>query len=63
MENLLIQNQYNRCVYILRKLDIQLAPIVIGLVPGPPIEKHIRKGLFKCSDIKKLRIFVGLEYR
>jgi putative tricarboxylic transport membrane protein len=32
--------------YILRKLDFQLAPMVIGLVLGPLIEKHLREGLF-----------------
>ena len=32
--------------YLLRKLDFQLAPMVIGLVLGPLIEKHLREGLF-----------------
>jgi putative tricarboxylic transport membrane protein len=32
--------------YILRKLDFQLAPMVVGLVLGPLIEKHLREGLF-----------------
>ncbi|MEI8153104.1 MAG: tripartite tricarboxylate transporter permease [Hyphomicrobiales bacterium] len=32
--------------YILRKLEFQLAPMVIGLVLGPLIEKHMREGLF-----------------
>ncbi len=32
--------------YALRKLDFQLAPLVIGLVLGPEIEKHFREGLF-----------------
>lgn len=32
--------------YILRKLDFKLAPLVVGLVLGPAIEKHLREGLF-----------------
>ena len=32
--------------YTLRKLDFQLAPMVVGLVLGPLIEKHMREGLF-----------------
>ena len=32
--------------YILRKLEFQLAPMVVGLVLGPLIEKHMREGLF-----------------
>jgi putative tricarboxylic transport membrane protein len=32
--------------YILRKLDFQLAPMVVGVVLGPLIEKHLREGLF-----------------
>jgi putative tricarboxylic transport membrane protein len=32
--------------YILRKFEFQLAPMVIGLVLGPLIEKHMREGLF-----------------
>lgn len=32
--------------YILRKLEFQLAPLVIGLVLGPLIEKHLREGLY-----------------
>ena len=32
--------------YVLRKLDFQLAPMVVGLVLGPLIEKHMREGLF-----------------
>jgi putative tricarboxylic transport membrane protein len=32
--------------YVLRKFDFQLAPMVIGLVLGPLIEKHLREGLF-----------------
>jgi putative tricarboxylic transport membrane protein len=32
--------------YLLRKFDFQLAPMVIGLVLGPMIEKHLREGLF-----------------
>lgn len=31
--------------YVLRKLDFQLAPMVVGLVLGPQIEKHLREGL------------------
>jgi len=31
--------------YVLRKLDFQLAPLVVGLVLGPLIEKHFREGL------------------
>ena len=31
--------------YILRKLHFQLAPLVVGLVLGPLIEKHFREGL------------------
>jgi len=32
--------------YVLRKLDFQLAPMVVGVVLGPLIEKHLREGLF-----------------
>ena len=32
--------------YVLRKLDFQLAPMVVGFVLGPLIEKHLREGLF-----------------
>jgi putative tricarboxylic transport membrane protein len=32
--------------YVLRKFEFQLAPMVIGLVLGPLIEKHLREGLF-----------------
>ena len=32
--------------YLLRKFDFQLAPLVVGLVLGPLIEKHLREGLF-----------------
>jgi putative tricarboxylic transport membrane protein len=32
--------------YTLRKLEFQLAPMVVGLVLGPLIEKHLREGLF-----------------
>jgi len=32
--------------YLLRKFDFQLAPMVVGLVLGPLIEKHLREGLF-----------------
>jgi putative tricarboxylic transport membrane protein len=35
------------CVgYVLRKFDFQLAPMVVGLVLGPLIEKHLREALF-----------------
>jgi putative tricarboxylic transport membrane protein len=32
--------------YALRKLEFQLAPLVVGVVLGPLIEKHLREGLF-----------------
>ena len=32
--------------YVLRKLDFHLAPMVVGVVLGPLIEKHLREGLF-----------------
>jgi putative tricarboxylic transport membrane protein len=32
--------------YVLRKCDFQLAPLVIGLVLGPLIEKNLREGMF-----------------
>jgi putative tricarboxylic transport membrane protein len=32
--------------YGLRLFDFQLAPMVVGLVLGPEIEKHLREGLF-----------------
>jgi putative tricarboxylic transport membrane protein len=32
--------------YFLRKLDFKLAPLVVGLVLGPLIEKHLREALF-----------------
>jgi putative tricarboxylic transport membrane protein len=32
--------------YVLRKLEFQLAPMVVGVVLGPLIEKHLREGLF-----------------
>ena len=32
--------------YVFRKLDFQLAPLVVGLVLGPLIEKHMREALF-----------------
>jgi putative tricarboxylic transport membrane protein len=31
--------------YVLRKLEFQLAPMVVGVVLGPLIEKHLREGL------------------
>jgi putative tricarboxylic transport membrane protein len=35
------------CVgYVLRKFDFQLAPMVVGVVLGPLIEKHMREALF-----------------
>ncbi|BBK33942.1 putative tricarboxylic transport membrane protein [Stella humosa] len=42
--------------YLLRKLDFQLAPMVIGLVLGPLIEKHLREGLFMSDG--DLMVFV-----
>lgn len=32
--------------YILNKLDFQLAPLVVGVVLGPLIEKHMREALY-----------------
>jgi putative tricarboxylic transport membrane protein len=32
--------------YVLRKFDFHLAPLVVGVVLGPLIEKHLREGLF-----------------
>lgn len=32
--------------YVLRKFDFKLAPLVVGLVLGPEIEKHMREGLY-----------------
>jgi len=32
--------------YFLRRMEFQLAPLVIGLVLGPLIEKHLREGLY-----------------
>jgi putative tricarboxylic transport membrane protein len=32
--------------YVFRKLDFQLAPLVVGVVLGPLIEKHMREALF-----------------
>ncbi|MFH0882819.1 MAG: tripartite tricarboxylate transporter permease [bacterium] len=32
--------------YVLRKFDFHLAPLVVGVVLGPFIEKHLREGLF-----------------
>jgi putative tricarboxylic transport membrane protein len=32
--------------YVLRKFDFELAPMVVGLVLGPLIEKHMREALF-----------------
>jgi putative tricarboxylic transport membrane protein len=32
--------------YVLRMFDFQLAPMVVGLVLGPLIEKHLREALF-----------------
>lgn len=32
--------------YVLRRLDFQLAPMVVGLVLGPLMEKHMREGMF-----------------
>jgi putative tricarboxylic transport membrane protein len=32
--------------YLLRKFDFQLAPMVVGLVLGPLMEKHLREALF-----------------
>lgn len=63
MENILIQNLYNMCMYLLRKYYSQLSSMAIGLVPGSLTEKYLRKGLFRCSDIEKLRIFTRLEFR
>jgi putative tricarboxylic transport membrane protein len=31
--------------YVLRKFDFHLAPLVVGVVLGPLIEKHLREGL------------------
>jgi putative tricarboxylic transport membrane protein len=41
--------------YVLRKLDFQLAPMVIGMVLGPLIEKHMREGLF--MSLGELSVF------
>ena len=41
--------------YLLRKFDFQLAPMVIGLVLGPLIEKHLREGLF--MSLGELSVF------
>lgn len=35
--------------YVLRKFDFHLAPLVVGVVLGPLIEKHFREGLFLSS--------------
>lgn len=43
--------------YILRKLDFQLAPMVVGLVLGPLIEKHLREGLF--MNFGEISVFYG----
>ncbi|MGV3655640.1 MAG: tripartite tricarboxylate transporter permease [Noviherbaspirillum sp.] len=43
--------------YILRKLDFQLAPMVVGLVLGPLIEKHLREGLF--MNFGEVSVFYG----
>lgn len=32
--------------YVLRKFNFELAPLVVGAVLGPMIEKHLREGLF-----------------
>ncbi len=32
--------------YFLRKLDFQLAPLIVGMVLGTQIEKHLRESLF-----------------
>ena len=32
--------------YVLRKFEFHLAPMVVGVVLGPLIEKHLREGLF-----------------
>lgn len=32
--------------YTFRKLDFQLAPLLVGLILGPLMEKHVREGLF-----------------
>jgi putative tricarboxylic transport membrane protein len=32
--------------YVLRRFDFHLAPLVVGIVLGPLIEKHLREGLF-----------------
>lgn len=32
--------------YLLRKLDFQLAPLIVGIILGPLMEKHMREGLW-----------------
>ena len=43
--------------YVLRKLEFQLAPMVIGMVLGPLIEKHLREGLF--MSLGEVSVFVN----
>lgn len=43
--------------YVLRKLDFQLAPLVVGVVLGPMIEKHFREGLYMSQG--DLSVFWG----
>jgi putative tricarboxylic transport membrane protein len=41
--------------YVMRKLDFHLAPMVVGVVLGPLIEKHLREGLF--MSLGELSVF------
>jgi putative tricarboxylic transport membrane protein len=43
--------------YLLRKLDIDMTPLVLALVLGPLIEKHLRESLFLSGG--DLTVFVG----
>ncbi len=43
--------------YVLRKLEFQLAPLVVGVVLGPMIEKHFREGLYMSQG--DLSVFWG----
>ena len=43
--------------YVLRKLDIDMTPLVLALVLGPLIEKHLRESLYLSRG--DLTVFVN----
>jgi len=46
--------------YVLRKFDFHLAPLVVGVVLGPLIEKHLREGL--CMSRGDISVFYSSPF-